>query len=154
MRAPPERLERLPEQYFAPRPARFPPPPALEGEPLVDLGRGNPDIGPPAHVAEALDRAARRPDTHGYAPFSGLPALKEAIAARYRDVYGVELDPAREVAVLPGTKTGLMEFALCTVDRGDTIVLPGPGYPDYFSAVALAGARVASFSGFDITGDA
>ena len=84
--------------------------------------------------------SAARPDVHGYAPFSGLPALKEAIAARYREVYGVAPRPAREVAVLPGTKTGLMEFALCTVESGGTIVLPDPGYPDYFSAVALAGA--------------
>jgi len=142
MRAPPERLERLPEQYFAALLARVAAAAALEGEPLVDLGRGNPDIGPPAHVAEALDRAARRPDTHGYAPFAGLPALKEAIAARYRDVYGVELDPSREVAVLPGSKTGLMEFAQVCVERGETIVLPDPGYPDYRSALALAGAAL------------
>src|SRR5439155_7063182 len=110
------------------------------GDPLVDLGRGNPETGPPEHVVRALSESAARPDVHGYAPFSGLPELKDAIAARYRDVYGVEIDPAREVAVLPGTKTGLMEFALCAVERGGTIVLPDPGYPDYFSAVALAGA--------------
>src|SRR4051812_3813582 len=143
MRAPPERLERLPEQYFAALLARVAAAAALEGEPLVDLGRGNPDIGPPAHVAEALDRAARRPDTHGYAPFAGLPALKEAIAARYRDAYGVDVDPENEVAVLPGSKTGLMEFAQVCVERGDTMVLPDPGYPDYLSAVAPAGARPA-----------
>jgi len=90
MRARPERLDRLPEQYFTVLLARVAAAAARDGEPLVDLGRGNPDIGPPAHVAEALDRAARRPDTHGYAPFAGLPALKEAIAERYRTVYGVD----------------------------------------------------------------
>jgi aminotransferase len=93
---------------------------------------------------EALARAASRDDVHGYAPFAGLPALKEAIAARYRDVYGVELDPAREVAVLPGSKTGLVEFAQVAVERGGTLVLPDPGYPDYRSAAALAAARPAS----------
>ena len=77
---------------------------------------------------------------HGYAPFAGLPALKEAIAARYRDVYGVEVDPEREVAVLPGSKTGLMEFAQVTTERGAAIVLPDPGYPD-FSALALVSAQ-------------
>ena len=56
--------------------------------------------------------------------------------------------------MLPGTKTGLMEFALCAVERGGTIVLPDPGYPDYFSAVALAGATSVSFSGFDATAEA
>ena len=151
----PERIARLPEQYFTALLARVAAAAAAEvGEPLVDLGRGNPEIGPPAHVIEALAESAARPDVHGYAPFAGLPALKDAIAARYADVYGVELDPRREVAVLPGTKTGLMEFALCAVEHGGTIVLPDPGYPDYFSAVALAGAEVASFSGWDVSGNA
>ncbi len=154
MRQPPERIQRLPEQYFTALLARVAAAAAEEGEALVDLGRGNPELGPPEHVVAALAESAARPDVHGYAPFSGLPALKEAIAARYADVYGVELDPTREVAVLPGTKTGLMEFALCAVEGGGTIVLPDPGYPDDFSAVALAGARHASFTGFDSAGHA
>ena len=142
MRPEPERLRRLPEQYFTALLARVAAAAAREGDPLVDLGRGNPDVGPPPHVAEALAEWARRPDTHGYAPFAGLPALKEAVAERYRSLYGVELDPRREIAVLPGSKTGLMEFAQVCVERRGTIVLPDPGYPDYFSAVALAGARL------------
>ena len=141
MRARPSRLDRLPEQYFAALLARVTEAAARDGEPLVDLGRGNPDIPPPRHVVEALQAAARRPDTHGYAPFAGLQSLKEAIAERYRDVYGVELDPETEVAVLPGSKTGLIEFAQVCVERGEAIVLPDPGYPDYRSAVALTGAR-------------
>jgi len=141
VRARPSRLDRLPEQYFASLLARVTEAAARDGEPLVDLGRGNPDIPPPRHVVEALQAAARRPDTHGYAPFAGLQSLKEAIAARYRDVYGVGLDPETEVAVLPGSKTGLIEFAQVCVERGEAIVLPDPGYPDYRSAVALTGAR-------------
>jgi aminotransferase len=141
VRARPQRLDRLPEQYFSALLARVAAAAAQGGEPLVDLGRGNPDIGPPSHVAEALYAAARRADTHGYAPFAGLPELKEAIATRYRDVYGVDVDPEREIAVLPGAKTGLMEFAQVCVERGEAIVLPDPGYPDYRSAVALAAAQ-------------
>jgi aminotransferase len=154
MREPPERIQRLPDQYFTALLARVSAAAAEEGEHLVDLGRGNPEVGPPEHVVRALAASAARPDVHGYAPFAGLPELKEAIAARYREVYGVEVDPAREVAVLPGTKTGLMEFALCAVERGGTILLPDPGYPDYFSAVALAGAIHVPFSGFDTAADA
>jgi aminotransferase len=145
----PQRLERLPEQYFMALLARVSAAAARDGEPLVDLGRGNPETGPPPHVVEALAAGAARSEAHGYAPFSGLPALKEAIVARYRDVYGVELDPEREVAVVPGSKTALMEFALVCVERGETILLPDPGYADYPSAVALAGARRGSFTGFD-----
>ena len=149
MRQRPNRMNRLPEQYFMALLARVSAAAAEEGEPLVDLGRGNPEVGPPAHVVEVLQRAAARPDVHGYAPFSGLPELKEAIAARYRDVYGVEVDPAREVAIVPGSKTALMEFAIVAVERGETILLPDPGYADYPSAVALAGAVRASFDDFE-----
>src|ERR671935_2975483 len=149
MRQPPERIQRLPEQYFTALLARVAAAAAAEGEPLVDLGRGNPEVGPPEHVVRALSASAERPDVHAYAPFAGLPELKEAIATRYHDVYGVAVDPTREVAVLPGTKTGLMEFALVAVERGGRILLPDPGYPDYFSAVALAGAESAPFTGFE-----
>ena len=150
MRERPQRIQRLPEQYFMALLARVAAAAAVEAaEPLVDLGRGNPEVGPPPHVIEALQRGAARPEAHGYAPFAGLPALKEAIASRYRDVYGVELDPAREVAVVPGSKTALMEFALVAAERGERILLPDPGYADYPSAVALAGAERVSFTDFE-----
>jgi aminotransferase len=135
----PKRLERLPTQYFAALLERV----AAAGADVLDLARGNPETGPPGHVVEALQRAAARPDVHGYAPFRGLAALKEAVAERYRTVYGVELDPAREVAIVPGVKTALIEFAQVAVERGGTILLPDPGYPDYLSAVALTATREA-----------
>jgi L-glutamine---4-(methylsulfanyl)-2-oxobutanoate aminotransferase len=137
----PDRIERLPEQYFAGLLARVAAAAAEEGDEVIDLGRGNPDIGPPPHVVDALTRAANDQSAHGYPPFRGIPELKEAVAARYRDVYAVELDPEREVAVVPGTKTAIVEVALCLAERGSTILLPDPGYPDYTSGVALAGAR-------------
>jgi aminotransferase len=138
----PDRLERLPEQYFGALLARVQAAAALEGEPLVDLGRGNPEVGPPAHVVEALVAAARRDDVHGYSPFRGTPALREAIARRYSELYGVPLDPSSEVAVVPGTKTAIVELALALANRGETLVLPDPYYPDYPSGAALAGARL------------
>jgi aminotransferase len=138
----PDRLERLPEQYFTGLLARVAAASRAEGEPVVDLGRGNPEVGPPPHVVERLAKAAASPSAHGYPPFRGLPVLREAIADRYRTVYGVEPDPEREVAVVPGTKTALVELALVLADRGDSVLLPDPGYPDYPSGVALAGARL------------
>ena len=142
MRPRPQRLERLPEQYFGALLARVAAASAEEGEPLVDLGRGNPEVGPPPHVVAALAAAAERPSAHGYPPFRGLAELREAIADRYTELYGVELDPHAEVAVLPGTKTAIVELAFVLAERGTTIVLPDPGYPDYPSGVALAGARL------------
>jgi aminotransferase len=115
---------------------------ASGGEPLVDLGRGNPDVPPPPHVIEALVESAREQTArvHGYAPFSGLAELRRALADRYAEQYGVEHDPEREVAVVPGTKSALVELILCLAERGDTVLLPDPYYPDYPSGVALAGA--------------
>lgn len=95
MRPRPHRLERLPPQYFAALLRRV----AEAGVDVVDLGRGNPEVGPPDYVIEALRQAAARSDVQGYAPFRGMPRLREAIAGRYRTIYGVELDPEREVAV-------------------------------------------------------
>jgi L-glutamine---4-(methylsulfanyl)-2-oxobutanoate aminotransferase len=142
MRPRPDRLQRLPQQYFAALLARVAEAAARHGERVVDLGRGNPETPPPPHVIEALVEAAHDPAVHGYAPFSGLPALKEAIAERYATVYGVPIDPEREVAILPGTKTTLVEAALVLAERGSTVVLPDPGYPDYHSGVAFAAAHL------------
>jgi aminotransferase len=138
----PRRLDRLPEQYFGALLGRIAAAAAEGGPPVVDLGRGNPEVGPPDHVVEALKQAAGRPDVHGYAPFRGLPALREAIANRYRDVYGVEIDPEREVAVVPGGKQAILELALVLGEGGRTILLPDPYYPDYPSGIALAGAEI------------
>jgi aminotransferase len=117
---------------------------ARGGEPLVDLGRGNPDVPPPVHVIEALVDSARQQTSrvHGYAPFSGLPDLRAALARRYTELYGVDVDPDREVAVVPGTKSALVEVVLCLAERGDTVLLPDPYYPDYPSGIALAGAEL------------
>jgi aminotransferase len=142
VRARPQRLQRLPEQYFGALLARIAAAAASEGRPVVDLGRGNPETGPPQHVVDALCAGANSPHAHGYAPFRGLPALREAIAARYSSVYGVELDPETEVAVVPGTKTAIVELSLVLAERGQTVVLPDPWYPDYPSGPALAGAAV------------
>jgi aminotransferase len=138
----PRRLERLPQQYFSTLLNRVAAAAAESGPPVVDLGRGNPEVGPPAHVVEALKESAARPDIHGYAPLRGLPALREAIARRYETHYDVTLDPDREVAIVPGTKTAIIELALTLAQRGDRILLPDPYYPDYPSGIALAGAEL------------
>ena len=160
----PDLFARLPEQYFtrivtAAAAAR-----AQPGPRLIDLGRGNPDLPPPAVALEALRAALDDAEgMHGYPPFQGLPELAEAIAERYRLDHGVILDPEREVAVVPGTKTGIMFAVMACAGDGDAIALPDPGYPDYLSAVALAAARTVALPldgaagwqpDFDTLGDA
>jgi aminotransferase len=140
----PQRLDRLPQQFFVQLLGRVAEAAAEAGPPLVDLGRGNPDVGPPLHVVEALREATLGDGVHGYAGIRGMRRLREAVAIRYRRDYGVELDPETEVAVVPGTKTALAELPLALAEEGDTILLPDPYYPDYPSGLALAGARLAT----------
>jgi aminotransferase len=142
MRTQPERLKRLPEQYFGALLASVTRQSAKGPQPIIDLGRGNPETGPPTPVIEAATRAMQYSDAHGYSPFRGLPALRVALAERYRSVYGVSLDPDSEVAVVPGTKTAIVELCIALVDEGQTVVLPDPYYPDYPSGPALAGADI------------
>jgi L-glutamine---4-(methylsulfanyl)-2-oxobutanoate aminotransferase len=139
-------FDRLPEQYFtrilaAAAAARAQDGPGVRR--FIDLGRGNPDLPPPPHALAALKAAVddtATPAVHGYPPFDGQPDLRAAIAERYAADHGVTIDPQTEVAVLPGTKTGIVLACVAAAGRGDTILLPDPGYPDYPSGVALAGA--------------
>jgi L-glutamine---4-(methylsulfanyl)-2-oxobutanoate aminotransferase len=140
----PQRLERLPQQYFAALLRRVAEAASAAGEPVADLGRGNPEVGPPRHVMDRLAETGREDRSHGYPPFRGLPELRRAIADRYRTLYEVELDPDHEVSIVPGTKTAIVELALVLAERGSTILLPDPGYPDYPSGVAMAAATMAS----------
>src|SRR4029450_11584124 len=141
MRPPPHMLERLPQQYFTALLAEASRPAARDGEPLVDLGRGNPEVGPPQHVIDALAEAANQPSAHGYPPFRGLPALRDAIATRYSEVYGVEVDPDTEVSIMPGTKTAICELGLGLAERGQTSGRADPYDPAYPAGPALAGAE-------------
>ncbi|GAA3322603.1 pyridoxal phosphate-dependent aminotransferase [Ectobacillus funiculus] len=112
-----------------------------EGHDVINLGQGNPDQPTPTHIVRALQEAAANPVHHKYPPFRGTHSLKEAVAVFYKREYGVTLDPEKEVAVLFGGKAGLVELPLCFTEPEDTILVPDPGYPDYWSGVALAKSK-------------
>ncbi|MBU0904014.1 MAG: aminotransferase class I/II-fold pyridoxal phosphate-dependent enzyme, partial [Firmicutes bacterium] len=78
------------------------------------------------------------PLSHKYSPFRGISELKEAAAAFYKREYNVDIDPSTEVAILFGTKIGLVELPMAVLNPGDLMLLPDPGYPDYLSGVVLA----------------
>lgn len=136
-----KRLQQLPEHFFSTLVGKVAE--QIEaGHDVILLGRGNPDQPTPPHIVEALKRAVDVPENHGYSPFRALPELKEAVAKFYKREYDVTLDPETEVAVLYGTKTGLVEIPLALLDEGETILLPDPGYPDYLSGVHLVNATL------------
>lgn len=115
------------------------------GADVINLGQGNPDQPTPDFIVRALAEAAKDPATHKYAQFRGQPAFKQACADFYEREYGVKLDPETEIAVLGGTKIGLVELPFALMNPGETILMPDPGYPDYFSGVALAQAKLATY---------
>ncbi|MHC8517425.1 aminotransferase class I/II-fold pyridoxal phosphate-dependent enzyme [Sporosarcina sp. ITBMC105] len=111
------------------------------GMDIINLGRGNPDQPTPPHIITALQQAAERPDTHGYSPFKGIPQFRQAVADFYKREYNVEVDPDTEVAIIGGSKIGLVELPLAMMNEGELLLLPDPGYPDYLSGVSLANIR-------------
>lgn len=138
---PAQRMKGLPTQFFAALVGKANAQIA-KGRDVINLGQGNPDRPTPAHIVAKLQEAAPNPQYHKYPPFSGYAFLKEAIAQRYKEDYGVDLDPGSEVAILFGGKTGLVEISQCLLNPGDVCLVPDPGYPDYWSGVALAGAEM------------
>lgn len=148
---PSDALKRLPEQFFAKlagKVNRY----VEAGYDIINLGQGNPDQPTPQHVIEALQVAAEKPDYHKYPPFRGQPFLKKAAADFYKREFGVDLDPETEVAVLFGGKAGLVEVSQCLLNQGDVALVPDPGYPDYWSGVAMAEADMHMMPLLEING--
>jgi len=138
---PPPVFDALPEQYFAGILAAAAEARARPGPPLIDLGRGNPDLPPPAHAIEALRAAAADTSVavHGYPPFSGLADLRAAIAEHYAREHGIALDPDREVVVTTGCTEGIAAALLGLVNPGDEVVVLEPYYDSYVAMLQMAG---------------
>ncbi len=115
-----------------------------EGRDIIDLGMGNPDQPPPAHVIDKLCEVARKPDAHGYSQSKGIPGLRKAQADYYERRFGVELNPESEVIVTLGSKEGLASLATAITAPGDTILAPNPSYPIHTFGFIIAGASIRS----------
>ncbi|QPQ32554.1 pyridoxal phosphate-dependent aminotransferase [Lysinibacillus sp. JNUCC 51] len=131
-----KKLQQLPTQFFAALVQKVNAALA-EGRDVINLGQGNPDQPTPPHIIKALQEAAEDPQNHKYSPFRGIAELRQAAANFYKREYNVDIDPETEVAILGGTKIGLVELPLAVLNPGDTMLLPDPGYPDYLSGVVL-----------------
>lgn len=131
-----KKLQQLPTQFFAALVQKVNAALA-EGRDVINLGQGNPDQPTPPHIIKALQEAAENPQNHKYLPFRGVQELRQAAADFYKREYNVDIDPNTEVAVLGGTKIGLVELPMAILNPGDYMLLPDPGYPDYLSGVVL-----------------
>lgn len=112
---------------------------------IISLGIGGPDRPPHAGTIETLCAESRRPDTHSYQPYVGIPELRRAFADWYARWYGVELDPQREIQPLIGSKEGILHISLAFLNPGDGVLVPNPGYPTYSSVSRLAEAEIFTY---------
>ena len=145
MIAPADRISSVSEYYFSVKLKEIAAMNA-EGANVINLGIGSPDLPPSSATVDALTDCARQPDTHGYQPYVGLPQLRAGFADFYRKWYGVELDPAKEVLPLMGSKEGIMHISMAFVNPGDGVLVPNPGYPTYSSVSKLVGAEMITYS--------
>lgn len=109
---------------------------------IIDLSKGNPDLATPPEFVDALVRSVSDPANQGYPPFLVRRGVREAVALRYREDHGVELDPDTQVTGFHGAHEALMAVPRALADPGDTMVVPDPGYPPYLDAARLAGVGV------------
>ena len=106
----------------------------------VNLGQGFPDFAVPEFLVEELDRAMRE-GKNQYAPMTGVPALRQAIAAKTLDCYGRQVDADAEVTVTSGASEAIFDAVAAVVRPGDEVVVLDPCYDCYEPAIELAGAR-------------
>ncbi|WP_455900645.1 pyridoxal phosphate-dependent aminotransferase [Rhodococcus gordoniae] len=105
----------------------------------INLGQGFPDVdGPPAMLEIA--RRAIAEGINQYPPGSGMPVLREAVAADRAARYGLHHDPGSEVLVTVGATEAISAAILGLVEPGEEVLLTEPYYDSYAAAVALAGA--------------
>ncbi|MBP5628889.1 MAG: aminotransferase class I/II-fold pyridoxal phosphate-dependent enzyme [Bacteroidaceae bacterium] len=116
-----------------------------EGEDIISLAIGSPDMPPSPETIDTLCREAQKADVHGYQPTVGIPQLREAMADWYKRWYGVELNPQTEIQPLIGSKEGILHVTLALANVGDKVLVPNPGYPTYTSLTKLLGCQVVNY---------
>jgi len=104
----------------------------------VNLGQGFPDFACDARLIDAVD-AAMRAGHNQYAPMTGLPVLRNAIAAKLADLYGRRYDADAEITVTAGATQGIITAILCAVHPGDEVIVIEPCYDSYQPAIVMAG---------------
>lgn len=112
------------------------------GKDVLNLGIGNPDNPPSASTIEELLTASDKRDAHGYQSYIGIPELRQGFADWYKKYFSVELNPQSEIMPLMGSKEGIMHISMAFVNKGDTVLIPNPGYPTYASVSQLVQANI------------
>jgi aminotransferase len=105
----------------------------------INLSQGFPDF-PMPHAMKDAACAAIHADVNQYAITWGAPALRTAIAKKYGDRYGMEVDPERDVTVMCGATEAMAAVFLALINPGDEVIVMEPFYENYGPDAILAGA--------------
>ena len=108
------------------------------GVDIINLGIGDPDQPTPNNIIEKLRESVKDPKTHDYPPYEGTAEFRQAVALWYKNRFGVDLDPDKEVMALIGSKEGIAHIFLAFIDPGDFSLIPDPGYPVYKTGTLFA----------------
>jgi len=120
-----------------------------EGKPVISYAAGEPDFATPQFIVDAAAEALADPASYRYTPAPGLPALREAIAAKTLRDSGLEVSPS-QVIVTNGGKQSVYQAFQAVVNPGDEVLLPAPYWTTYPEAIRLAdGTPVEVFAGAD-----
>jgi aspartate/methionine/tyrosine aminotransferase len=117
------------------------------GRKIIGLSSGDPNLDTDPRIIAAAERAMRGGDTR-YGPPAGLPALREAIVRRDAVRSGANYDPA-DVIVTPGGKFALLTALMGTIEAGDEVLVPEPGWVSYGPCVQLCGGTPVGISMLD-----
>lgn len=104
----------------------------------VNLGQGFPDFDCDPTLLDAVDAAMRRGQNQ-YAPMTGLPVLRQAVADKIAALYGHRYDTDAEITIVAGATQGLLTALLAVVQPGDEVIVLDPAYDSYDPGIAMAG---------------
>lgn len=110
-----------------------------EGRDIKSFCIGEPDFDTPKNIVAAGVKALGSSETH-YSPSPGIMPLRESAARYIAQSRGIKIDPDR-VVVVPGGKPIIFFSMLATLDEGDEVIYPNPGYPIYESMIDFCGAK-------------
>ena len=104
----------------------------------VNLGQGFPDFDCDPELVDAVAKHMRA-GRNQYAPMQGVPALREAISAKYQDFHGRRYDPETEVTVTSGGTEAIFDAVSAVLHPGDEAIVLEPCYDSYIPAIELSG---------------
>ena len=142
---PADRLSAVQEYYFS-RKLKEVAMLNAQGQDIISLAIGSPDIPPSKQTVDKLCETAAQPTAHGYQPTVGIPELRQAMANFYKRWYDVDLDPKTEIQPLIGSKEGILHTTLAFCNPGDEVLVPNPGYPTYTSLSKILGAKIVNYN--------